>query len=550
MTTTEVEPLTSPRPRCSTGFESAWSRAVLTVVLLALPGRVAAEETAFTLDLSSPSVRAKLESQGGTVVNEGPDGVPCVLFTLPAGTSDRHSLTASIPVDVGPLRGARVALTATIRGDAIAGLEPDKPLPGYLGGKCQLALETGNGRRWLDARALHGTFAWRESGTLGGVPDDTSSASIRIGLENATGTIRLSNVRLRIVQAKVVRARPTATVAQEVAAAHTTLRGFMSPHAYREEDFAALAALNVNAVRWQIYRQSNDQTPYDAWLAAKLDDLDKALDGAARHGLVLAVDLHSPPGGRLPDRTMRMFMEKSHADRFVAVWEEIARRFKGRPGLWAYNLVNEPVQNLPSPEGLDDWLALQVRAARAIRKIDPSTPIMIETDQWSSPETFAWLRPVDVPGIIYQAHMYWPGEYTHQGVRTGQGVADGKDAAAPSLPYPGELQGAPFDKESLRRYLQPVRDFQLATGAPIFIGEFSVIRWAPGGARYLDDVISIFEEYGWNWTYHAFREWPGWSVEHADLPRDRDHHPLAAQPTERMNVLKKWFSLNPNRPSP
>jgi endoglucanase len=523
---------------------------ILGGMLLSLPARMTATDAFYTIDLSSPSVRANLEAQGGTVLDDGPDGSPCVRFTLPAGASDRRNLTAAIPLNVGPLQGARVSLTANIRRDGIIGLDPAKPLPGYLGGKCQLALETANGRRWLDARALHGTFDWRESGTLGGVPDDASSASIRIGLENATGTIWLSNIRLRIVQPKVTRARPSEVALQAASSAHTTLRGFMSPQTYREKDFADLQTLNVNAVRWQLYQQANDPTPYDTWLARELDDLDKALDGAARHGLVLAVDLHSPPGGRLPDRTMRMFMEKTHADHFVAIWEEIARRFKGRPGLWAYNLVNEPVQNLPSPKGLDDWLALQVRAARAIRNIDPITPIMIEADQWSSPETFAWLKPLDVPGIIYQAHMYWPGEYTHQGVRTGQGVADGKDAALQAIPYPGELHGAPFNKEALRRYLQPVRDFQLATGAPIFIGEFSVIRWAPGGAQYLDDLISIFEEYGWNWTYHAFREWPGWSVEHADLPRDRDNHSPAVEPTERMQVLKKWLSLNTRSPSP
>lgn len=35
-----------------------------------------------------------------------------------------------------------------------------------------------------------------------------------------------------------------------------------------------------------------------------------------------------------------------------------------------------------------------------------------------------------------------------------------------------------------------------------------------GAERNLADLISIFNEYGWDWTYHAFREWPGWSVEH------------------------------------
>ena len=27
-------------------------------------------------------------------------------------------------------------------------------------------------------------------------------------------------------------------------------------------------------------------------------------------------------------------------------------------------------------------------------------------------------------------------------------------------------------------------------------------------------MISINEAYGWDWTYHAYREWQGWSVEY------------------------------------
>ena len=41
-------------------------------------------------------------------------------------------------------------------------------------------------------------------------------------------------------------------------------------------------------------------------------------------------------------------------------------------------------------------------------------------------------------------------------------------------------------------------------------------RWAGavGADRYIADCIALFREYGWDWTYHAFREWEGWSVEH------------------------------------
>jgi hypothetical protein len=70
------------------------------------------------------------------------------------------------------------------------------------------------------------------------------------------------------------------------------------------------------------------------------------------------------------------------------------------------------------------------------------------------------------------------------------------------------------------------------------VGEFSAIRWAPGADRYLSDLIGIIEAHGWDWTYHAFREWDGWSVEYS--PDKNDHNPAPA-PTARQQVLMKWM---------
>ena len=61
--------------------------------------------------------------------------------------------------------------------------------------------------------------------------------------------------------------------------------------------------------------------------------------------------------------------------------------------------------------------------------------------------------------------------------------------------------------------VKPVREFQLKYGAKIYAGEFSAAAWAPGADQYLRDCIALFEEYGWDWTYHAFRESPIWDVE-------------------------------------
>jgi hypothetical protein len=135
--------------------------------------------------------------------------------------------------------------------------------------------------------------------------------------------------------------------------------------------------------------------------------------------------------------------------------------------------------------------------------------------------------------------MYVPHTFTHQGV---SGLPTG-------ISYPGKIGNQEYDKDALRKVLKPVREFQLAYNVHIYVGEFSAIRWAPGAATYLSDCIDIFEEYGWDWSYHAYREWPGWSVEHENQPVNATVHKLATTDTDRKKLLLSWFAKNAKPPA-
>jgi hypothetical protein len=50
---------------------------------------------------------------------------------------------------------------------------------------------------------------------------------------------------------------------------------------------------------------------------------------------------------------------------------------------------------------------------------------------------------------------------------------------------------------------------------PIFVGEFSCVKWAPNKSAesYIADSLEFFESYGWSWSYHEYRRWYGWDSE-------------------------------------
>ena len=289
-------------------------------------------------------------------------------------------------------------------------------------------------------------------------------------------------------------------------------RGAMLPSwGVKEEDLRTLASWGANLARYQMAvgwgkkNANRDLAEFDKWVDGKLDVLDDVLDWAGKYGLRIVVDLHVPPGGRGEGGEMNMFHEREYADHFISTWRRIARRFRGDRRIYGYDLINEPTNNKPSPDGLDYW-SVQFAAAKAVREEDPETPIIFESNMWCQAPTYAQMKPVPLDGVIYQLHMYAPVAYTHQGTNHGQA------APANSLRWPDTECG--FGRDWLRGILQPVREFcEKNPGTRIYVGEFSASVWAPGAENYLRDCIALFEEYGWDWTYHAFRESKSWNVE-------------------------------------
>jgi hypothetical protein len=299
---------------------------------------------------------------------------------------------------------------------------------------------------------------------------------------------------------------------------------------------------NANLIRWQLVRHGRQGQPagldtYDQWLDGELKKLDAALPLCLKYGLLVVVDLHSPPGGKATaggyvGADDRLFTDKKCQEKFVQVWDRIARRYQQAKSIWGYDLVNEPVEGQVA-EDCDDWQRLAERAARAVRAVDPQRAIIIEPPRGGGPDGLNVLVPIPVSNVVYSVHMYLPHAFTHQGV-----FGDG-----PAYRYPGEIQGKRWDKAQLERALKPAIDFQKRYNVHIYIGEFSAIRWAPdnSAARYLGDLIDIFEAHGWDWSYHAFREWQGWSVEYG--PERRDTQP-ATSPTDRQRLIRDWFARN------
>lgn len=293
------------------------------------------------------------------------------------------------------------------------------------------------------------------------------------------------------------------------------LRGVQLPaRDCTEDDFRTLREWGATLVRYQMTewrgspRSLGDPDAgyevYDRWLANKLDHLERdVLPWARKYGMMVVVDLHKAPGDtRDRNGESPQYRDPRVRGKFIATWRMIALRFRGNEDvIYGYDLVNEPQQVTKVEYG---YWEMQFEAAKAIREIDPATPIVMEGNVKADPCAYPFMKTLPMKDVVYQIHMYMPGDFTCQGI-------GGVDKEGKRPPWPNPAHG--WDKAYLRRLLRPVRDFQLRHDARIYVGEFSATTWAEGAEIYLRELIELMEEYGWDWTYHAFREHPCWDVE-------------------------------------
>ncbi len=268
-----------------------------------------------------------------------------------------------------------------------------------------------------------------------------------------------------------------------------------------EEDIAFIKSTGANVVRLALnYRHfENDAAPFQ-YNESGFARLERAVDWCAKHGLYVILDLHAVQGWQNPDwhsdnsKAPALFWQHPHfQDRYVTLWEELARRYKGNPTIAGYDVVNEP-QTKPLHGGpkWDVLNGIYRRVVNSIRAIDPDHIIFLEGDGFAG--RFDCLDAPFAPNLVYSGHSYSPACF-------GPGE------------YPGTLNGKFWDRAYMKESNLRHQAFHFAQqhNVPLWMGEF--------GATYcglaselncrlcaLDDQLDVFEEFGAHWTTWTYKD--------------------------------------------
>ncbi len=456
------------------------------------------DELLFEENFSSPDALAKWKNNSLCTLLEkgGPNGLNAVKFTSEKPVDRMMTLA----IDPQKIKGL-VQLEAMVKGENIERAEK-----GYLGTKMMLSYtDSKEMTRYPEPERQLGTYDWKKVKLIVSLPADTKAINLSIGIQSGTGTYYVADIKIFSchegeVQTNSPRENKEAASIPRGDFKGAQYRGVMSGNSLGEEDFATLKEWGANLMRFQFSRKKTDiSTPekYLEWIDSEIARLDSVLPIARKNGIKIAIDLHVGPGTKINEVASNVLVDgKADLDTLTEAWRRIAAHYKGNPDIYGYDLLNEPVVDNYVKGVKNPWQFISEHLVKEIRKVDPETPIITEPD-------FDNCEVIDAKNIIYSPHFYSPHSYTHQGV-----------LSQVKWSYPGEINGTYWDKEQLRVSMKSVIEFQKKYKVKIFVGEFSAATWAAGADQYIKDCIELFEEYGWDWTYHAFREWPGWSVEY------------------------------------
>ncbi|HUW26074.1 MAG TPA: cellulase family glycosylhydrolase [Gallionella sp.] len=303
--------------------------------------------------------------------------------------------------------------------------------------------------------------------------------------------------------------------------------------------------LGINSVQLQLMprllAKRKKISANDAWNES-LAWADKMLEACKEEKIVGIVELKEFPidiNKKFNMTSPRFWLDANELNEVLGLIEKLAIHLHTHgKELAAYDILDEPVMLVGgvavSPPG---WPSFQEQIVKRIRAHDSLRWVVVKPGPWGQASGYKQFSPLPFPWLVYSIHVYTPHSFTHQGIQSYKF----------DMTYPGEISGKYWDAVALEKELMPAIEFQKRNNVPVWVGEFSALRWAPGGEQYLKDLVGIFNRNGWGWSYFSFAtSWNGWNPNYDDsytVSNEEAELHKVGENSKRWQTVKSIFNV-------
>lgn len=254
------------------------------------------------------------------------------------------------------------------------------------------------------------------------------------------------------------------------------------------EHFRIIRAAGFDAVRlptrWSAHAQPESPYTIEPAFFARLDEV---IGWALEEDLVVVLNIH---------HYEEMATEpQAHRERFLALWRQIAERYKDYPPTLLFELMNEPNGALSARL----WNEFVRESLAVIRESNPTRNLLVGGVSWNAYDQLRLLAlPRDDRHLVATFHYYLPFEFTHQGAEWAG------PAAQQWLGTP--WNGTDEEKAAISKHFHLVEAWSKQQGIPVYLGEFGAYSKAdmPSRIRWTQYVREQAEARGFAWAYWEF----------------------------------------------
>jgi endoglucanase len=214
--------------------------------------------------------------------------------------------------------------------------------------------------------------------------------------------------------------------------------------------------------------------------------IDWAIEQALTHKLAVVINVHHYDElYHEPDK---------HLPRLLALWRQIAERYRKQPNRVFFELLNEPNSELTD----ERWQQMIAPLLEVIRESNPRRIIIVGPGHWNNLDHLEKLHlPEDDSRLIVTFHYYSPFEFTHQGASWAAGSDKWKGTT---------WTATPAQRTKIQKDLAKAAAWGKKNRRPLYLGEFGAYSEADmdSRSRWTRAVAREAEKHDMSWAYWEF----------------------------------------------
>ena len=261
----------------------------------------------------------------------------------------------------------------------------------------------------------------------------------------------------------------------------------------KDEYFPTIKKAGFNSVRipikWSAHALSSSPYTINASFFSRIDHV---INEALKSKLAIVINIHHY------DEIMQD--PENEKDRFVALWSQIAERYKNYSSDLFFELLNEPNGNLTPTI----WNELIKVTVAKIRETNPYRTIILCPAEWSSISALNQLEiPQNENNVIVTFHYYNPFHFTHQGAEWVQGSDQWLGT---------KWTGTTQERTEIRNDFTQAADWGSQHNIPLNIGEFGAYSKADIYSRIAWTTFVSQSASGFSFSWHYWEFCSGFGI--------------------------------------